>query len=378
MKRVLTIAVLTAAALTAAQSWADNVVRQWVGSSGEGVVAGRVIVPAANGNGEAVKGAQVSLISGDGSKVVASATTATDGSFSVKGVSPGVYTLSAQGEFAFAFGALHVLDSDAALSATSIDIPAARLDYPTVKTAIIRYLPTSTPKSTAVSQLPAASLSKNGMPLAVAISEGGLDGQLFRDARNGAANSNVFIFKDGAEVARTVTGASGEFRIDDLQPGAYSVIGIGPDGMAASGFDLVDTMALSAAKDAGEKSLVAEIESAATTLVLQLGAPSGVKIISDRVISERIVGSETIRDDDGGFIPMFDGGSGYVGGGYGYGGGGFSGGGGFAGGGGGAGGVGGGGFGRLAALGGIGAAIALGVSDDDQITGPTVASPTTP
>lgn len=378
MNRVLAFASLALTLVVAPHLFAEPVVRQWVSSNADGVVSGRVIVPGANAAAAlAVNGADVVLVNSESGEAAGEAVTGDDGVFNIADIQPGVYSLSVQGEYAFAFGALHVLENGAVDTGTTIDIAAARLDLPTVKTAIVRYLPSKLEPRPMTSQLPPESLTSNGTPSVVALTDGGLNGRLFRDATNGAANSNVFIFKDGNEVARVLTDDTGKFRVEDLGPGAFSLIAVGPDGLAACGFDLIDSRALGAKDNANGKSFVADGD-APTSLGIQVAPPVGSTIISDRVISEQVVDNGYVSDDDddGGFVPFFDGGSGFSGYGGGMAGGG---GGGFYGGGGGGVPSSGGGLGAVAALGGLGAAIAVAASDDDQnVVTQVIASPIIP
>lgn len=48
---------------------------------------------------------------------------------------------------------------------------------------------------------------------------------------------NVFFIRDGVSAGGTTAGENGEFELNGLEPGAYSVVAIGPDGFAA--FDIL-------------------------------------------------------------------------------------------------------------------------------------------
>ena len=79
----------------------------------------------------------------------------------------------------------------------------------------------------------------------VAQTRGGMKGRLHpAGAQGGVLSSvqltNVFIIKDGVEVARTTTDENGEFSVNTLGAGNYSLMAVGPDGLGLIGFELVD------------------------------------------------------------------------------------------------------------------------------------------
>jgi hypothetical protein len=164
-----------------------------------------------------------------------------------------------------------------------------------------------------------------------------------------------------------VTDSDGRFRIGSLDPGQYTAIAVGPGGMAVVAFELISAEATashtrppSAAGDVarfvvqgGEGGTPYPGDSLNVQVApLPQGEPLG--------IGEEVAATDAALTD--GFVTP--GGGGFGGGGFGGGGGG----GGFAGG------------GSLAGLAGIGAAVAVAVSDDedDEIVPPPPASPVIP
>lgn len=371
-------------------------VRQWVQQNADGSVRGQIIVPADGGSVKAVEDAVVVMVSKEGNVVRADSKTNAKGEFVFKSVEPGVYALSARADFVFTCCAMHVVaaDSDDGASFPTVaQISAANIDYTAVNRAIIRYLPpnvkTDIPFNTSELKTISQRAEDSLETFRVAQSDGGMKGQLYRaGVDNGRLGhclmTNVFIMKDGVEVARTVTDGGGSFRVETLSPGTYSLMAIGPDGLGLVGFELVDETQIQTAKveSADGERLVARFGDCCCCpqVTLQVAPCPQVNACMEEVIAtEEIISDEIISEVPLAEVPMdagyVDPGFGYApgyGGGYaggGYGGGGY-------GGGGGAGGFG--GLGGVAGLAGIGAVIAAAVSDDDQVVAPLPASPIVP
>ena len=230
-------------------------VNQWVQPTENGKLVGRIVIPMTNGTSKAVENAVVSMVDQDGNLITCDAKTNAKGEFSINGVAPGIYALSVRADYVFAAVAMHVVDSDLVgpqSFPTQAEIAAANVDFTTVKMAMIRYMPPSTNEiiSLSDSQVVAVADQVTGEhTFRVAQTNGGLKGRLNAPGAiggnlNGAQLTNVFIMKNGQEVARTVTTESGEFTIEQLDAGAYSLMAIGPQGLGLIGFELVDPTAL--------------------------------------------------------------------------------------------------------------------------------------
>ncbi|TWU04853.1 carboxypeptidase-like regulatory domain-containing protein [Stieleria varia] len=374
-------------------------VRQWVQRDDSGTVRGKIIVPAEGGVAKAVANAQVVMVGRDGQVIRSVAKTDDQGQFEFKNVEAGVYALTARADFVFACCAMHVLPSDAPNSLSlpnEAQIAAANVDYTSVNSAIIRYLPPNVKTNVVFDTADMAALatvepSDDADTFRIAQTDGGLTGRLYRAGvaqgrLDGCALTNVFIIKDGVEIFRAVTSPSGEFRIDGLDAGNYSLMAVGPDGLGLVGFELVDESEIETVKvqTASGERLVAKFgkHCCCNAIAVQVAPCPQITscvqevIISEEIISESVVG-ETIMsevpladvpvgDPGAGYAPGYGGYSGYGGGGGGYGGGG---GGGFGG---------GGGLPALAGLAGIGAVIAATTSDDDGVIVATPPSPIVP
>lgn len=357
---------------------------QWIRQSEDGSIQGQIIVPETGGSALAVSPAAVALASESG--IVSETTTGEDGSFEFADVAPGVYTIISRGAKDFgAIVALHVVafgDERASGLSSSIQVAAATVDFASVNSTLIRYLPPNRLEASlgTIGDVDVNAISQRVVGPAfhrVAQSNGGMVGQVYGTGAVGNAltpstQSNVFLFKNGIEVERLITDDSGRFEVASMEPGIYSALIVGSTGSGLVGFELVGDASRSFANvgSNGETLTSAVQEGVASQFVLQLAPGDGVvdtyqgmgNVVSDTLISEDVVGEEIV--DDGFGVPM-------GGGGFGGGGGGF--------GGGGGGGIGGGG--GLLGLGAIGAAIAAAVSGnsgDRVIVTPPPATPATP
>lgn len=372
MKRLTCFAAALAMMVSSVVNAADVNEHQWVRASANGSVMGRVVVPRSEGI-SAARGAKVSLIDQYGKYATKPTESDKTGRFTLTNVPTGVYTLMIQGENAFACCAMHVVDSTVPID-NEFEIAAGAMDASVVRGVLVRYTPSGSP--TQVSFDPSMNPTGKGRAVtgeAVRVQqfEGGLRGRLTRAGfadELGAKNSNVLVYSEGVEVARALTDENGDFVIADLAPGSYSVLGSGADGFGLMGIELVDpgTIAIASVPSGSAETLVSQVQQEIpNTFVMQVAPlPPGSTIISDELISEEEIGPAIPLDGsaplvaDGGFV-----GGGPVSGG--------------AGGGGALGG--GGGLRGVALLGGIGAAIAIGLADDDDsVVTPPVVSPSLP
>ncbi|MEL6107131.1 MAG: carboxypeptidase-like regulatory domain-containing protein [Planctomycetota bacterium] len=370
MKRFMCcFAALLVACSAQSASAADVIQNQWVRANQDGMVQGRVVVPRSEGI-SALRDGVVSLVDERGMYVARDVKSDQTGRFELENVKPGVYTLMINGDEAFACCAMHVVSSNVAVQDEFV-VAAGAIDYEVVRSAAVRYLPAGSKQSSAVSFDPSVNPMATDRAVSddwfrVRLSDGGLKGGLSRAGfaeEMAAPKANVLIFRDGVEVARTLTDASGKFFIPNLPTGSYSVLGSGEFGLGVVGFELVDesfTAAKVQPKDASR--LVQQPGAASDELVLQVAPlPGAGEVIEERVIDEQIIDLGIV--DDGGVLQGGIVGGGPIGGGP-------------------AGGGGVGGRGRLRGilpigLGAAGLAIAL-ADDSDAIITPIEASPATP
>ncbi|WP_372722622.1 carboxypeptidase regulatory-like domain-containing protein [Novipirellula sp.] len=364
-------------------------ISQWVSLASSDSLTGRVVVPSVNGEAKAIADAKVTLLSSDGK--VWRATSDQSGKFSVANIKPGIYSVTAKAKDVFACCAMHVLDAQTATGAnfpSEVEISAANIDYTLVKSAVIRYLPARI-SETAVA-LPTEKLNEvskrvcGDQYLRVMQSEGGMKGvlRLAGGELQAADLTNVFIVNNGETVARAVTDREGNFQIDELAAGEYSLLAVGSAGVGLAGFELVgEAPQKKSAADDKEKliKIFGHHKQCCSSFEMQVAPMPQIIHCCDEVIVDggpivdgcgcgvpgEVIGDGGIVVDgfgtplDGGYVP----GGGY-GGGYG--------------GGGGGGGFGGdGGLGGIVGLAAIGGLIAVAIDDDDNavITPPEPISP---
>lgn len=363
-------------------------VRQWVQQDADGSVQGQIVLPAEGGTVKAVENAVVVMVDNEGKVLRAQAKTNAQGNFTFKNVQPGVYALSARADFVFACCAMHVVDAKTQ-SAQALpklaEIAAANIDYTAVNRAIIRYLPPNVNSDVAFNTESLETITEarteNLETFRVAQTAGGLEGKLYRAGVNKGhlgecMMTNVFIMKDGQEITRTVTDGAGQFRIDNLEPGAYSLMAVGPDGLGMVGFELVDESKVQTAKveSANGERLIAQYGDCCCCqqVALQVApCPQVNACVEECIISEEVIIEEPCCEVPLAEAPVdtyVDPGFGYA---PGYGGGGYYG-------GGGGGGYAGGGLGGIAGLAGLGVAIAAVASDDDGVVVALPPSPIVP
>ncbi len=365
------------------------VVNQWVRHNPADALEGSILMPQANGMAKRVTVANVAMVGEDGQ--IRRSKTNAEGLFSFADVKPGIYALTARGKDVFSIVALHVVDAsspDAIAYPETAEIPAAKLDYTAINSAIVRYLP---PKDAPVSpfSMRTAKLGELADQVVgkemfrVSQVDGGMTGQIYTAGAEGsvlpvASRTNVFVTKDGEEVARTITDEQGRFTIEHLELGQYSVLAVGQGGLGLVGFELVNgnvsaSVTASANSANAGQTLVSQADCGCSNSFAMQVAPmpevvecvqcvATEQIVSEEIISEEVI-SEEIVGCDGGCGDPFGSpvpGGGYYGGGYGGGGGGYGG-----GGGGGLAGGGGGGLLGLAAVGGI-AAAAIASADNNN------------
>lgn len=383
---ILSFGLVSAPALLAQSAAIDHLtMNQWVESTPDGALTGRIIGSDAGHELAGLANVDVAIIADDGK--VLTATTNAQGQFTIPNVQRGVYTLMARGQGIFACSAMHVIsaqDNRSGRFPKTAKVCVGNVDFTTVNTAMIRYMP---PKMLTdhlsineanFEQL--ADVVCGSDSFRVARSGGGMKGRihLAGPALQGAPATNVFILQDGIEVSRAITDANGRFFVE-LEPGDYSLLAVGSAGVGLLGFELVDVV--DSASNAG-----AAFEGSSQRFVVAQNASNidqqfAMQVAPTPEVIDVVEGAFVQADSDGpgddvAGVPMndltIDGfGSPVPGAGFqGYGGGGSF------GGGGGGGGFGGGGIGGVAAIAAV-AGVAVAASNDNG-RGIIIASPSSP
>ena len=223
---------------------------QWVQPTDAGTLVGRIILPSNDGMAQAVEGASVLIASVDGGGVSGEAVTDANGDFTITGVAPGVYSVISRAENAFARTVIHVIDSTADLGGrypNLAEIASTNISSEVVQATVLRYRPPSSGRMITMANADLDALANrviNDETFRVEQFDGGLNGQLYVAGADGpnlipAPMTNVFLMNNGVEVGRAITNQMGDFRIEGLELGNYSLLAIGREGMAAISFDLV-------------------------------------------------------------------------------------------------------------------------------------------
>ncbi len=270
----------------------DLFVNQWVRVNSAGSIGGSIVALLGKDSMSLPK-VRVSL-SHNGT-VVAYDDTDIEGEFLVEHVSPGLYTLTAEGAGAIAIFSLVVLDET-----TGKHLPNA-INVPVMHTSgrvseILRGQ--SNPRisfpSTAPTQDPLGSNRILASSYQVMLDgQGNLSGRLGKSSAVGNMSSmTVFIMKDGQEFKRVRVSADGSFTVPGLAPACYGLVAAGDLGVAAVGFCAVNRSVVS--KNANGTVFVAQGKTP-TSLNIELGDASGSElppqtevVVSDPPISQAV------------------------------------------------------------------------------------------
>lgn len=252
---------------------------------------------------------------------------------------PGVYSLIAYGPEGMYAGGVHVVPHDPGGKAGPVPIQAGgipEMDIEIVKIVARYRIPASamtvepavfSPEAVQIEEGVASSslrrhsvqLSANGTLSGIIRSMDSATGR-----RKPAEGIDVLFVQRGFVLAQGTTGADGVFEVNDLQPGVYSMISVGPTGFGASAIDVRAPAKLSQRLlPDGTQFANFQEEGIGTgpleaTLILEedlklvpplVGVPSG-----DPCICEDLAGGEGGEDERGGGGGMA-GGSGVAGGG---------------------------------------------------------------
>lgn len=263
-------------------------VTQWVTPILEGRFEGRTVLPLADGGVGYVAGAEVFLV-GKG-EVMHRGYSNRAGHVVIDGVEPGVYGMIARAKGLVACYAMHVIDSDqpgsdlypskAEIALQTIDhqsfwsivLPRMRSDYD---------LDTLSIEEERLDDI--VSHARGNERYRVTRTQGGMVGYLYgatdhgraiddedRDRLDPAEFMTVLLFKDGRYVGRDLTDERGRFDFQTLPAGLYSLITVGPDGVGAVGFELMDLAPLDPVSDldlpSPADSIAADDSSEETTL----------------------------------------------------------------------------------------------------------------
>jgi hypothetical protein len=234
-------------------------VTQWVQPEEPGVFEARVVVPRGHGEMGVVEDARVRLAGANG--LVRMGVTDEKGEVKIKGVVPGVYTLLVQSKAMIGWQAMHVVGPDQASPGTFSH--KAVISPALISTSRFRKLvePFGKQKYTLddlsirdVDVVKIANEIRGNERAQVMMRNRGLAGNVFAASSftggidlgqqisrlNAAAETNVFLIRNGVEIGQALTDSTGSFFFADLRAGVYSLIMANRDGLAAVSFELLD------------------------------------------------------------------------------------------------------------------------------------------
>ena len=331
----------------------DLFVNQWIRSGDTGSITGSVNALLGQ-DSLALPKMRVSL--SQSGTVMFADDTDVEGEFLIEKVSPGLYTLTAEGGGSMAMFSLVVLNGIAGKHLPDqVDIFLMPTSSRVSEIIQGQSIPKTSATASALSEDPLRSNRKFSETHRVM-----LDGQGTLTGRLGKATSGVdmslmtvFIMKDGQEIKRAKVAMDGSFSVPGLTPACYGLVAAGDQGVAATGFCAVNRNVASV--NPNRELFVAQ--------GIQLPSSLNIEVCDQPVASmppktDVAILDTTTTATPVGMAPGFGGGGSYGGGS----------------GGGGRGGIGGG----IGALAGIGGLIAVGIIAADKNKNTTITSPIAP
>ena len=279
--------------MAALQQDADKPIDQslrahWITTDAEGNIEGRIsALDAETADASPIKKLTVTLLK-KGQRV-SKAKTDKDGRFVLKNVDAGVYTLVASGKTGFLAYGVHVLprleelDLDAdddlnvrktdrtplsvrerqafyvshfdlpenAVVAEELQIDAAAVppEFTTLRKISQNYMSASSAFSILADKddlkaIAKANLTSGGFQFPLS-EDGHFHGRLQPIATEDGkptklSDMNLFLIQEDVEILRVAAEENGDFRMDDVEPGVYSLVAAGEDGFAALSLELVE------------------------------------------------------------------------------------------------------------------------------------------
>lgn len=272
------------------------VVAQCVMPSTPGEFKARVVMPF-RGGATVVPNTKVTLHGKQG--LTFQGKTDLHGDVKINDVMPGVYAMTAKADGLFACYAMHVLAQDDSSSCPdSAEITCALVGGRQFKSTITPYLAFDQTRDnlTADEQVLVKHVSRvSNVKISVPHSSGHVAVQMSSVTSQPASDMNVFLFNNRKLVARGVSDATGTYNFRGLEPGVYSVVSVGQQGLAAVGFELSESALTSVSN--GERTLVAvQDEAADAALELEVIPLSAEEI--EEVLEEEEESEEEDEDED--------------------------------------------------------------------------------
>ena len=167
--------------------------------------------------------------------------TTKDGTFTVDGLSEGIYSFVATGETGFAAYGVRVLKFEDASGVNVMEAAAVSPHFSVVKSILKENLPTDV-----ANEIIAVSQNKSVERVVganrVRLNDGQLVGHVLPMLGEVSVveGTQVHIIQDDEQVAQVEVNEQGSFMVPDLEPGVYDFVAAGPSGFAAVSFQAVD------------------------------------------------------------------------------------------------------------------------------------------
>ncbi len=290
---LMTIAGASAQEATSIEN--DLNVTQAVRPASPGKFQAKVVLPMSGAGMTEVPNAEVTLLGTKGA--VHQGVTNIHGDVTIEGVAPGIYAMTARASGLFACYAMRVLGEDQAAEQAlpeSVEVSCALVTSRRFEATVLPYLARSSSREqfrTDGTTLVADVRGSVGSAYRVARTAGGLVGSLRSAGGQVAAEMNVFIFKSRKNVGRTVSDDQGRFVLSDLPSGVYSMVAVGPAGVAALGFELVDSVGTSVGFNLDGRTFVNQVGAEDATLDVDV-----IPVTQQEL--EEVVGIEEEDEDD--------------------------------------------------------------------------------
>ncbi|MEQ1827660.1 MAG: carboxypeptidase-like regulatory domain-containing protein, partial [Pirellula sp.] len=230
--------------------------KQWVRLSSDNSISGS-LVQLSDEDKNVLAGLPVALVR-DGQVAYRSKADAS-GAFRFSGVEVGSYSLVARTNESIAAFSLQVLDASNKHLTSEVEVRVIRPAGNKVKEilraqALPTYAVRSTPVATIEKDPLESSRSFSKSHVVKADSQGNLVGQLGAvGTASDLSEMQVYVLKDGQEVAKTRADKNGKFTFEGLAPGVYGFIAAGNSGFAATSFQLINASIASSKADDGSR-----------------------------------------------------------------------------------------------------------------------------
>ena len=205
-----------------------------------GSVEGRIASIKSGSEANGLADLKVFLVSNG--EIQAEAVTDADGLFSLANISEGVYSFVATGESGFAAYGVQVVANNGSDSVNLMEAAAVSPQAAIVKQLLKEQLPSDVAQhimdNAVVSEQAANTVGANKIKVEDGVLVGHVVPMLGEVAL--AEGTSVYLIQDNKQIAEVVTDASGSFAIQDVEPGVYDFVAAGPTGFAAVSFEAVE------------------------------------------------------------------------------------------------------------------------------------------